>query len=117
MKHIVTPPIAKDKFIVFPFLTATFLLIAAFSFAYIRLADVQNLLIIHFDSFRGIDFLGSKSDIFGILAVNLAALAVNSWLAYALYYRERFISYLLSFSSAVISLLILIAVLAIISIN
>ena len=115
--YAVTPPILKDKYIIWPFLLAGIFLVTGFSFAYIRLADVQNLLIIHFDSFRGIDFLGEKSDIWGILGVNLAVLIANSWLAYALYYRERFWSYIFSFSSVVFGLLILIAVFAIISIN
>jgi hypothetical protein len=117
MKYIVTPPILKDEFIVWPFLTAVIFLIVGFSVSYIRLADVQNLLIIHFDSFRGIDFLGDKQDVFGILAVGLAVMTVNGFLANVFYYRERFFSYLLSFSSVVLSLLILIAVFAIISIN
>lgn len=114
---MVTPPIAKDKLIVFPFFAAAVFLAAGFSFTYVKLADLQNLLIIHFDSFRGIDFLGEKKDVFGILAVGLAMLAVNGLLANRLYSRDRFLSYLLSFSSAVAGLLILIAVVAIISIN
>lgn len=115
--HIVTPPIVKDKLIVFPFIAAVILLVAGFSFAYIRLADVHNLLIIHFDSFRGIDFLGDKNDVFGILLMGLLMAGVNGFLANIFYFRERFLSYLLSFGSALICLLILIAVLAIIAIN
>ena len=107
----------RDKFIIFPFVTSLAILIAGFLIAYSNLAEIQNLLIIHFDSFRGIDFLGDKNDVFGILGMGVVVLIINSFLANAFYWKERFLSYLLSFSTAVFSLLLLIAVLAIISIN
>lgn len=111
------PLIVKDKFIILPFIAGLVFLVAGFSVAYIQLADLQNLLIIHFDSFKGIDFLGDKNDVFGILFLGLVVLAVNIFLANILYLRERFLSYLLSFSAALFCLLLLIVVFAIISIN
>ena len=114
MTHL---PIVKDKFIVIPLVVGLALLIVGFSVAYNQFVGVRNLLIIHFDSFRGIDFLGDKSDVFKILGLGIIVLCLDSFLASVFYWRERFLSYLLTCSTAIFSLLILIAVLAIIFIN
>lgn len=111
------PVIFKDKFTLFPLLTGLVLLVAAFSVVYVRLADLQSLLVVHFDGFRGIDFLGSKSDVFGIVAAGLVIWCLNGFLVGRFYSRDRFLSYLLAFSSALFALLLLFAVIVIISIN
>lgn len=117
MRYITTPPILKDKSIVFPFLASFVLLIFSFSFVYVNLVDVSNLLIIHFDAYRGADFFGEKGDIFNILLLGLAVLVLNGLLAGELYFRERFLAYVLAFGSVLFSLLIFIGIVAIISVN
>lgn len=114
---MIVPPIVKDKYTVFPFLVSGALLVTAFSLAYIHLAEIQSLLIVHFDSFRGIDFLGDKNDVYGMVGVGAIALLINSALANIFYFRERFLSYLLAFGTLVLTFLLLIAVFAILSIN
>ena len=111
------PTIIKDKFTAIPFALSAVFLVVAFSYAYVNFADFQNLLIVHFDSYRGADFLGDPSDVFGILGVALVILIINGFVADELYWRERFLAYVFACGSAFLSLLILMAVLAIISVN
>lgn len=114
---MVLPTILKDKLIAIPFAMALVVLVVAFSYVYVNFADFQGLLIVHFDSYRGADFLGDPGDVFGILGVALAVLAINGFIADELYWRERFLSHVIAYGSAFFSLLILIAVLVIISVN
>lgn len=114
---MVSPAVLKDKFVVIPFVAAAFILLISFSIAYINFVDYRGLLIVHYDAFRGPDFFGNKSEIFGILAIGLAVILINGFLADELYWRERFLTYFLSFGTIVFSLLILMAIIGIISIN
>ena len=109
--------IYKDKLIQLSVLLSAILLIIGFSTAFVRLADAQHLLIIHFDSYQGIDFLGAKSDVFKILLVGIALSLINIILSEIFYQRERFFSYLLIFSNVLVSLLILLTIFVIVSVN
>ena len=88
-----------------------------FAAAYVSFAENTDLLVIHFDNYNGIDFLGTRINVFGFLMVGLAINIINFSLAAAFYYRERFLSRLLIYFSAFFSLLILISTAVIISIN
>jgi hypothetical protein len=79
--------------------------------------STETLLIVHFDAYRGIDLMGSRRDLFFIPSLGLIALFINSALASMLYFRERFASLLVAFASFASTLLILIAILVIISVN
>ena len=92
-------------------------LVITFSIIFISLADLDHLLIIHFDSFGGIDFLGYRVDMYNILWFGLLVNLVNWFLVAAFYKQERFLSYLLGYFNVFFSLLILIAIAVIISIN
>jgi hypothetical protein len=107
----------KDKFLFYPFLASVILALIAFIRALVRLAKINNLLILHFDSYRGIDYLGNKEDVFSIIGFSFTVIVINFLLAKKLYYKERLLSYFLSFGSTIFSLLILIGVFVIISIN
>jgi len=99
------------------FLLSLFLIIIGLSVAFVQLGDVQHLLIIHFDSYSGIDFLGTKGDVFGILLTGLALNLINLLLVKTFYYRNRFLSNIIAFSNILVSLLILITIFVIISVN
>ena len=107
----------KDKYLrvvfVFSFLTLFFLSFVAF----MKLQNVSSPLVIHFDAYKGIDFFGGKTEIFGILFSAFVMVLMNFFLADFLYNRQRFLSYLFSFGSLAISILILIAISVIISVN
>ncbi|OGY63600.1 MAG: hypothetical protein A3E64_00140 [Candidatus Harrisonbacteria bacterium RIFCSPHIGHO2_12_FULL_48_16] len=84
---------------------------------YIHLGGTGNVLVVNFDGFRGINFLGNFNDVFGILLTGFFILAINILLSWGLYKRNKFLAHLLPFATLFISLLILIAVAAIISVN
>lgn len=79
--------------------------------------DVTDLLIIHFQPFDGIDVLGSKAQVYNMISAAAILNLLNAFLATAFYWRDRFLSYLLGFSSSFISLLILLVIWVIVSVN
>ena len=93
------------------------LLILMGSLAYLRLAETAAPLIVHFDVYKGIDFLGNRFDILNILVVALIILLINFFLAEFIFDRQRFLSFVFAYVSLAISTLILIAISVIISIN
>lgn len=111
------PIILKDRYTLALFLLAALILFFGFSKFYVNLWDSKNLLVIHFDAYRGADFFGTASDVLDILISAVIVLLVNLVLANELYLRERFLSYAIATSTPVFMLLILIAVRVIISIN
>lgn len=107
----------KIKPLFYPFLISGGLILVALILAIFNLYNINNLLIMHYDGYKGIDFLGEKSDVFSLIGITIVMIILNIWLANRVYFRERFLSYFLSFSSLLLSVLILIGVFAIISIN
>ncbi len=93
------------------------ILLIALGVALYFLRAVDYLLIIHFDNFHGLDFLGTKANVFEIISIGAFLVLINAWLAKALYHRERFFSYILGSVSVLIAGLILIAVGVIVSVN
>lgn len=106
----------KNVYLRNAFLASIFILIVSFGLAVVHFRGVSDLLIIHFTP-AGIDIAGDFLDILVILLGGLAIFCVNTALAYALYSRVRYLAYLLSFFSVFSSVLILIAVGVIISVN
>ena len=115
---MITPPIIlKDKYTSVFFAAALLFLVVAFGMAYVNILDNRNLLVIHFDAYRGADFFGDRRDVADILITGAIVLSINLWLANELYFRERFLSYALTVSTFLFSVLILVAIRVIISIN
>lgn len=92
-------------------------MILAAGVAYIRLAEIKTPLIIHFDAFKGIDFLGDRFDVFNILIVALVIVLINFFLAEFIFDRQRFLSFVFAYISLAASALTLIAIAVIISVN
>lgn len=107
----------NTKFLFYPFLASGGLILASLILAAVNFYKTSNLLIMHYDGYKGIDFLGDKNDVFSLIGIAAVMIILNVWLANRVYFKERFLSYLLSFSSLALSVLILIGVFAIISIN
>lgn len=116
-KNMTIKEFKNIKPLFYPFLASGVLILTALFFAILNLYKVNNLLVMHYDGYKGIDFLGDKSDVYSLIAISAVMIILNAWLANRVYFRERFLSYLLSFSSLVLAVLILIGVFAIISIN
>lgn len=109
--------IIKDKYLrVVSAISLVVWLLAGVIFS-VMLGSSSASLIIHFESVKGADFLGSKLDVFGILLAVLIIILINLFLANFLYYRERFLSYIFSFANLAVSVLILVIIGAIISVN
>ena len=109
--------IVKDKYLRAVFGISFAILIFIFLLALLKLGGVTAPLIIHFDAYKGIDFLGGKMEVFGILISVFSMLLINAFLADFLYNRERFLSYIFGFAGLGLMILILIVVSVIISVN
>lgn len=107
----------KDKSLRLVFGLSFSILVFEFVFIYLKLIGADTPLVIHFDAYKGIDFIGGKTEVFGVLFSFSAMLVINLFLAEFLYYRERFLSYLFGFIGLWLSILILIVVSVIISVN
>jgi len=111
------PIILRDKYTGLSFLIAGLFLLIAFSIVYVNILDNSNLLVIHFDSYRGADFFGDRRDVADILVTAAIIWLINFGLANELYFRERILAYGLAAATPIFMLLILVAVNVIISIN
>ncbi len=109
--------IIKDNYLIGMFGVAAVVLLLTLVLILIFFGATDTPLIIHFDTFKGIDFLGNKLYVFGIVLVGIAMFLINVGLAHSLYYRNRFLSYIIACATLVIALLILIAVSAIVAVN
>jgi len=109
--------ILKDKYLrVVSAISLLILLLTGLIF-YAQINSSAKLLIIHFNANKGADFWGSRGDVFGILISGLIIILINLFLSDFLYHRERFLSYIFSFANLVVSILILITINVIISVN
>ena len=111
------PEVYKNKFIVSAFIAAGVLLVFAFSFYYVEIAENGNLLVIHFDSYKGIDFFGDRRDVLDIIISGFVIFLINLGLTKPLYSRERFLAYSIAVSTVIFTVLILLAVNVIINVN
>ncbi len=107
----------KNKNFVIIFGLSLGLLILTALAVYLKVAEIATPLIVHFDIYEGIDFLGNRIDIFNILIITLIILLINFILAVFFFDRQRFLSFVFAYVSLAISILILIAISVIISIN
>ncbi|MDP3015004.1 MAG: hypothetical protein Q8N28_01145 [bacterium] len=82
-----------------------------------KLGQTTTPLIIRFEADKDIDFLAGRMEVLGILLSALTIILINFFLANFLYRRERFLSYIFSFASLVIAVLILIIISVIVSVN
>ena len=112
-----TTRMLKDTYISTPLALSFLLLLISFGIAYSSLKNVDSLLVIHFVGNQGIDFLGTPNDVFGIIFSGLATSLINIFLINVFYKRSKFFSYLIAFFNIFFSVLILIAVAVIISVN
>jgi hypothetical protein len=81
---------------------------ASLVLALFRLNGLSYPVILHFDPFRGVDFLGNIADFWLVWIGGIILVALNTWLAENIFERERFISYFFISVNVLISLFILI---------
>jgi hypothetical protein len=107
----------KDKYLRVVAVAGLLILFLSAIIFYLALGSTGQRLIIHFDAYKGIDFLGDRLDVFGILLSALVMILINLSLSDFLYNRERFLSYIFAFVSLLLSILILIIISVIINVN
>ncbi|KKU93876.1 MAG: hypothetical protein UY26_C0003G0024 [Candidatus Jorgensenbacteria bacterium GW2011_GWA1_48_13] len=110
--------IYSERKVMFVLLAAAMALMA-FSLVLVLL-NVNELsapLILHFDKLKGIDFLGEKSDVWGIWAGGFALLVLNSLLASVFFHRERVLAYVFAGVNLLFAVLVLVALGVIFSVN
>lgn len=77
----------------------------------------RESIVLHFDTYRGIDFVGGRVDLVGMLLSGYVMIALNFLLADFLYARDRFFAYVLSFASLLLSILFAVAMMIVYSVN
>ncbi|EKD24195.1 MAG: hypothetical protein ACD_81C00087G0006 [uncultured bacterium] len=83
----------------------------------VKFLSRRESIVLHFDVYRGIDFVGGRVDLIGILFSGFIMIALNFLLADFLYTRDRFFAYVLSFASLLLAILFAILMVIIYSIN
>ncbi len=109
--------ILKDKYLRVIFGISFFVFLFTAVFVFSKFIGVSGPVILHFDIFKGIDAVGGKEEVFGILIIGLIMAVINFFLAEFIYRRERFMSYLISFATLILSILFLAVILVINSAN
>ena len=107
----------KDLNIIGPFVAATLILIVVSAGIMFYENPSDGSLIINFDYREGKPFLGDLGTIWNILYIALFIAAINFFLTRALYHRDRFASYLISYANLGVLIIAASAILIIFSMN
>ncbi len=106
------------KVIIISFSIGFALLAAAISMSLVHASGATtDFLILHFDSYRNIDFTGTTTDLYLLLASGMGVLGINLALALFLRLREHFLSVIVSICSALLASLLFLSVSVILSNN
>ncbi len=85
---------------------ATVLWLISVSIFYVQIfISEDQKFILHYNAVKEIDFVGGSFDIFYLLVLLTVLAVVNSWIAYLLYYKEKFLSILVLYSNVFIMFL------------
>lgn len=110
--------ILKNKIIISFFGLSVVLLFASALIGGSGLPSSSGLLIIRFDKLANqADFVGGFRTVFGLGVVVSFMLIINFLLAWEIYHRERFLSYILAAATLIVSLLFLMVVSGIAAVN
>ncbi len=109
----------KDKKIQLAFSGSLLLLITSAIVGFVGLPRYAGgPLVIRFDTLADeVTLLGGIGTFYGVLGVVVAMFVINFFLAFVIYKRERFLSYILAFGTLFLSLLFLAVVFTITAIN
>ncbi len=84
---------------------------------YTNYGRLAPLIVLHFDALHGVDTFGTRASIWGMWALGLTMNILNGGLAYEFYNRERFLAYLYLGANVLISLIALISVGVMVTVN
>jgi hypothetical protein len=109
--------ISERKFIIAAFAISFLLVAASWVWAFVYMRGIKQPLVVHFDSFTGINQIGSLATLTGMSITALVALAVDLLLAWEMEKRDSFLGKFLAGFALFFSLLIFLGFSAIISVN
>lgn len=110
-------PLFREKPILILSAIAGFFLLVSLCIFLLRVVPISGSLILHFDALYGVRLFGTTSDVFWLWISGLLMYALNLFLANIFYHRERIATYLLVGANVVLSLLLLILMAVIASVN
>lgn len=79
--------------------------------------NFPSRVVLHFEPVKGADLFGTRGDVLTLWTLGIAVAVMNAFLAKVFYDRSRELSYLFGSANALISLILLIAIGTIISVN
>ncbi|MFH0712786.1 MAG: hypothetical protein V2A55_02975 [Candidatus Jorgensenbacteria bacterium] len=92
-------------------------LIIGLALVYFNITRLTSPIVLHFDNVLGIDFFGERNFLWFVWLTGLFVVIINFFLGKVLFYRERILSYLVFGTTLLFSLLTLVAISQIISLN
>lgn len=120
MSKIFTSLIFKDKFSKIFFFSSLLLNFFIWGFLYLKfssLSGARDLLPLHYNIYFGIDFVGKWYKIFIMPTTGIFFIIINFFVADIIYLRDKAISYFLTGASLFIQVMLVLAAMAIVSIN
>jgi hypothetical protein len=90
---------------------------ASLALGLIKVSGLGYPVIIHFDQFRGVDFIGTASDFWGIWLGSFIMLSLNTSLSIVFFRRERFLTYLFLSADVLLALFMLIFTAVVVATN
>lgn len=111
------PIIFKEKLLLVLIFLSLLLLVFSLGLVYFNIDKLSSPIIIHFDGLKGIDFFGQTRDLWFIWLTGFTIVILNIFLGNVFFYRERILTYLFLGSGLLISILLLVALANIISVN
>lgn len=106
----------KDRLMVFLLLAG--ILINTIIWANLfRIKMVDGMIPLHYNIYFGIDYMGEWHNIFIVPLLGLIILIFNFLLSLFLYFKDKFISYILSIVASFVQIILLLASLAMVWIN
>ncbi|KKU91082.1 MAG: hypothetical protein UY23_C0004G0027 [Candidatus Jorgensenbacteria bacterium GW2011_GWA1_48_11] len=109
--------IFKKKILLVLLIVSGALMLFSLGLIYFNIASFGSPVILHFDAFKGVDFLGDRLDVWLIWLSVLLIMILNVLLGEFLFYRERILAYLLIGANLLLALLTLAVSGVIVSVN
>lgn len=91
--------------------------LGSLTLAFLKLGGLPYPLVLHFDSFHGVDFLGDTTDFWGIWLGGFACIVLNFFLGEVMFTKERVLSYVFLSVNLLLSILLFVITTVIIAAN
>jgi hypothetical protein len=109
--------IFKQKILVIFLAVTAVLLLAGLALVYFNVDSLSTRLVLHFDAFKGVDLFGENADLWRLWGTGVLVTLLNAILGEAFFKKERMLTYIFLGVNILISLLLLLAISTIISVN